>query len=684
MICSAMVAHSVPRSAGQAAADASAAQSTAAGKNANAPVVIASGIAARSLAVQSDAAATADSTPAKPLFFTNADKPNRIFSLNTTGPAAAATAGASATANLAAVAGVGAAGSLGDGGMASAAELNLKLDALSMRSGVAVAADGTIFIADTQNATIRRIAGADSSEPGVIRSVAGKWAARQAMDLVEPMGITVDRAGNLYIADHGAHAVFVMRRAVTSAPAALTILINVRQAGSIAVTPDGSKLFVASPESGDVFAIGTRTHEIQSVAGFTGKVSSCPASAAAPEKQPAGAACPAGLAVDGAGNLFVADEVANHIVRVDAHTAAVTIAASNVKAPGDISFDAAGNLFIAEQGRSRILEIRGLGVPANTVSLSPASFDFGVEPTRGTSQTFAFTLTNATNAAIDGLVVNTFQGVNAADFQTISTSCTATLAANSSCVINVAFAPKDGDVGALAAQLAVNYTGAANPLLADVTGTGADFQIGLAGDQNMIEVVSAGNMVSYNLQITPDSNFPAGTPYTVTMVCPPIAPPNTQIIPIGVLPPFTTCTMTPPNMPITPGTSIPISFTVMTTSRTTGVLGAVPAIGTGRNSGGRFGSPLFPALLTILIGALLLGLGAVYGRGKAILRVATCAGVFLVVVALMGGCRGSGSGKRINGTPAGTADFLVQATIQDAQGNSLHVTRAITLELIVQ
>jgi DNA-binding beta-propeller fold protein YncE len=673
-----MVAHSVPRNMGQAATDSSAANSAAASAGSSAPVVIASDVAARSLAVEADAT-PAETARQTSIFLSDASQPNRIFSMSVTAPGVRAIV----SPYLAWVAGVGQAGSLGDGGMAAAAELNLKLGGLNMRSGVAVATDGTIFIADTQNATIRRIAGPESSEPGVIRSVAGRWAARPSIELIEPMGIAVDRAGNLYIADHGANAVLIMRAASSTAPAALELLAHVAQPASIAVASDGTKIFVASPENGAVFAIETRTRSIQSVAGFAGKASACTAGAATTAKEAQAAACPAGLALDGGGNLFAADAVANHIVRVDAHTAAVTIAAGNLNAPGEIAFDADGNLFVAEQGRQRILEIRGLGVPVNSVSLSPASHDFGVEPTRGTSLSTAFTLTNSTNAAIAGLVVNTFQGANAADFQVTSTSCLTTLAANSSCLIDVALTPKDGDVGPLAAQLAVTYTGAMIPLTANVTGIGADFQIGLAGSQNMIVVAVAGTKATYNLQITPDGNFPAGSPYTVTMVCPIIAPPSSQVIPTGVLPPFTTCTMTPPNMPIMPGTAIPISFVVRTTSRKTGVLGSVPAIWPGRNTGGPLDPPLYPALLIIFFSALLAMLGAIYGRKVKVLRFASCAGVFLAIVALTGGC-GGGSGQRINGTPAGTADFLVQATVQDAQGNSLKVTRAVTLELIVQ
>ena len=114
--------------------------------------------------------------------------------------------------------GRGAGGVAGDGGAAVSAQLDLAADSLVERSGIAVAADGTIFIADTQNSTIRSIGAASSSEPGVIRSVAGRWAARQNIALGQPMGIAVDRAGNLYIADYSAGAVDVLTAATGSFP----------------------------------------------------------------------------------------------------------------------------------------------------------------------------------------------------------------------------------------------------------------------------------------------------------------------------------------------------------------------------------------------------------------------------------------------------------------------------------
>ena len=184
-----------------------------------AAVVIASNVGIRTLAVASQSSETAfansaASSPAQ-LYVTAIDRPDQVFSYVVR--AASTIAPATAAKFLAApAAGVGTVGSIGDGGAASAAELDLSLNDFSMRSEVAIAPDGTLFIADTGNATIRTVGGAASTEPSVIRSVAGRWAPRQNVELTEPYGVTLDRAGNLYIADHGANAVIELFAAGSS------------------------------------------------------------------------------------------------------------------------------------------------------------------------------------------------------------------------------------------------------------------------------------------------------------------------------------------------------------------------------------------------------------------------------------------------------------------------------------
>jgi sugar lactone lactonase YvrE len=88
------------------------------------------------------------------------------------------------------VAGNGTRGLSGDGGPATAAQLNLPW-------GVAVGANGNIYIADNQNLRIRKI-----SPDGIIMTIAG--GSGSAGNLGNPVGVAVDAAGNLFVADGAA------------------------------------------------------------------------------------------------------------------------------------------------------------------------------------------------------------------------------------------------------------------------------------------------------------------------------------------------------------------------------------------------------------------------------------------------------------------------------------------------
>jgi len=644
----------------------SAETTTAAGsiQSSKAVVIVATGIAPRALTLDWQAN----------VYLTNASAPNRLFTLTgLPGPNPSASAGLAPAAGLAVVAGNGAAGSLGDGGNALGAEFDLKLGSLVARSGIAVSSDGTLFIADTLNATIRRISGPDGAEPGVVRSIAGSWATKQSVVLDEPLGIAVDGAGNLYLADRGTGSIDLLPSATTSLPSdqPVEVLAHIVRPTDLALTVDGERIFVASSDTGAIFSVNTQTREIRSIAAFRPEGQSengqaLPACAGATSGQDARArVCPAGLAVDGGGNLFVADGNAGNVLRVDAKTSAVTTVAGGLESPGEMQFDASGNLFVAEQGADRIVKFVSMGQDPSNLSItmppalppppSPrvcppnAPFNFCDEPTGGTTPPQAFTLTNNTSATVTGLSLS-FMGTNPGDFQMVGNTCGTAVAAGASCTINIDFAPTA--TGSRSASLTATDA-AGDTASSGVTGTGDDFELALNGSP-MEQSVIQGGKVTFNFNVTPDSVFGG----TVTLLCP------------RNLPTLTVCTPSPATVTVTPGT--PVTFSVTFETTYDGVTGGYPTNGLLLGPPGGRGRNLpasllwvFALLLTPLVGSRL----ALAGRGVRF-RKAGALSLFVIfllggVVAMINGCKSPPIPIGLN-TPAGSTNMIVTGTAQNA------------------
>lgn len=590
------------------------------------PIVVAQGLTPRSLALSSA------SLPAQ-VFVAAAEKPNRVFSVQS-----------HSSPGLAGVAGQGGAGSLGDGGPALDAQLDLAPDSPVLHSGIAIGPDGSVFVADTQNSTIRRIAPASSTEPGIIRSVAGRWAPPQNITLVEPFGLAIDRDGDLFISDRGSNSVLELH----SATGHLETLAQVVGPASIAVTSDAAKIFVAAPDSGRVFAIDMKTRSVSVALDVLDAGS--PQQANAKLK-----GIPSGLAVDAGGNLFVAFANLDRVYRIDAETgAALPIAASKyLHTPGDMAFDSNGNLYLADQGHQRIVELVGLGVSASGVTLTPSPFNFGDEPTGGATPVQQFTLTNNSGAPLNSLSIG-FEGGNTTDFLNSGTSCTTSLSNAASCSINVAFTPTAS--GARSSNLTVMSSVVADAQQAAVSGTGDDYELSLAPSQIQSLTVVAGNSVTFNLQATNDTVFMG----SVTFECP------------GNLPAATFCTITPPTVSFTaPSQTIPFMVMLQTTSRTKVPGTQMPPLNEfPRDPQGPLPFPAaVGAILAVLICALLMRFR--WRRRQALLFASALA----VLATALVGCHHKG--LTINGTPAGTTDMIVQGTAQNA-------TRGVHIQLVVQ
>jgi sugar lactone lactonase YvrE len=128
-----------------------------------------------------------------------ADTGNNAIRIVTPGPDGIIGGGDPSLEIISTIAGTGTAGYSGDDGPAAAAMLNGPRD-------VAIASDGVIYLADTRNNCVRKIA-ADGvittgagrcGEPG---GFAGDGGPADLAALNKPYGIALDSAGNLYIAD---------------------------------------------------------------------------------------------------------------------------------------------------------------------------------------------------------------------------------------------------------------------------------------------------------------------------------------------------------------------------------------------------------------------------------------------------------------------------------------------------
>ena len=183
----------------------------------------------------------------------------------------------------------------------------------------------------------------------------------------------------------------MLHSAASDSPGVLEILGHVVSPTIVAVTLDGAKVFAASSDTGAIVTINTKTRSIASSG-----VSASNVSISSQQRANGTKVVPAGLAVDGAGNLFVSfsglGTGLDQILRLDAMTASVKSIARGLSSPGEIAFDSNGNLFVADQGTRRLLAFRGEGVPANGVTLTPPAnqVPFGPEPVAGTSPTQAF------------------------------------------------------------------------------------------------------------------------------------------------------------------------------------------------------------------------------------------------------------------------------------------------------
>ncbi|MCG3195129.1 MAG: hypothetical protein DIJKHBIC_04399 [Thermoanaerobaculia bacterium] len=255
------------------------------------------------------------------------------------------------------VAGSGKREYFGDSGAATAAGLGPR--------GVAVSGSGDLFIADGLNYRVRRV----DAKTGIITTIAGNGIGVPSGDGgpasaagIRADGVDVDRDGNLFVGDVVSH----VTRRVDGRTGIITTVAN-----------RGSS-FAAVDSSGSVFIPDWRVWRVDGSTGVVTAVAGNGSSAYSGDGGPATAAgiSARAVAIDGAGNLFIADDLNHRVRRVDGRTGIVTTAAGNghlshaadVTWPAGLAVDGLGNLFIGDTANNRVQRLNTTSGTITTVA----------------------------------------------------------------------------------------------------------------------------------------------------------------------------------------------------------------------------------------------------------------------------------------------------------------------------
>jgi len=293
--------------------------------------------------------------------------------------------------------------------------------------GVAVDSSGNVYVADSGNNVIRKI-----SSSGVVTTLAnsgevftynpGGSEDSPVVSFSGPTGVAVDAAGNVYVADRGNALI----RLITPAGVVATLVSR----GWIGSDP----LLIANPgddfssvsglavdKLGDVYWTDWLVNEIEYLNVYQGTVSSMAGS-----KSVVGSANgmgdnasfnnPAGIAIDSAGNVYVAD-AGNNLIRkinrlnpVTSEDPGVGVAttfagsgkigsdigtgaAASFNNPAGVAVDAAGNVYVADAGNNMIRKISPSGDVTDLAGNGKAGSANGAG--------FAASFNNPTGVAVD-------------------------------------------------------------------------------------------------------------------------------------------------------------------------------------------------------------------------------------------------------------------------------------------
>ena len=278
---------------------------------------------------------------------------------------------------------------------------------------VAVDSSGNVYVADRYNYTIRKITSAGvvstlAGSPGLTGSADGLGSAAR---FNAPQGVTVDSTGNVYVADTDNNTI----RKITSAGVVSTLAGSPGLSGSTDGSGSAARFYypqdVAVDSSGNVYVADTFNQTIRKIAaaGVVATLAGSPGLGGSADGTGIAARFifPAGVAVDSSGNVYVADTNNCTIRTITSAGVVTTLAGSHgsigsADGPGGaarfyypygVAVDLSGNVYVADTDNSTIRKV----TTASVVTTLAGSPDSGSNDGTGSAARFYYPF----NVAVD-------------------------------------------------------------------------------------------------------------------------------------------------------------------------------------------------------------------------------------------------------------------------------------------
>jgi sugar lactone lactonase YvrE len=227
--------------------------------------------------------------------------------------------------------------------------------------GITVDSVGNVFVADRAVNTIRKV-----TPIGEVTTIAGSLPATGAVDGVgpaarftNPQNVAVDGSGTIYVADAGNNLIRKITPAGVTATLAGKAGVGGTADGTLASATFDSPSGIALGPGGSIYVADSGSHRIRrissdgTVATLAGANWPTPVVGGFP--LPIVGSVPVAIAVDGSGNVYVADSGMNMIRKVSPSGSDSVL--TTAIAPRGVAVDTNGNLYVSDSGNQTIRKI---------------------------------------------------------------------------------------------------------------------------------------------------------------------------------------------------------------------------------------------------------------------------------------------------------------------------------------